>query len=186
MFQSLLYHFQISSYQRKSISSHSICTISCSKLFLFKSVMYQFLKTTVCNILMKKGSVFQNIGQNNLCLFLPLFDQRYLFSFTCKKLLVIRSSTRIRCFFNATFGPCLHICMSVRELTWQQYLSLKSQIKLMMRLLIVQAIAIPCLFVFYYCDKYNSLLSFLSFMSNVILCNREKGMCISNTATFYF
>ena len=127
--------------------SHSICTISFSKLFLFKSVMYQFLKTTVCNILMKKGSVFQNIGQNNLCLFLPLFVQRCLFSFTFKKLLVIRSSARIRFFFYATFGPCLHICMSVRELTWQQYLSLKSQIKLMMRLLIVQAIAIPCLFV---------------------------------------
>ena len=81
MFQSLLYHFQISSYQRKSISSHSICTISCSYLFLFKSVMYQFLKTTVCNILMKKGSVFQNIGQNNLCLFLP-----HLISITCSHL----------------------------------------------------------------------------------------------------
>ena len=41
LLKSLLYHFQNSSYKRRPVSSHSICTISYYKLFLFKLTIFR-------------------------------------------------------------------------------------------------------------------------------------------------
>ena len=85
LFSSLLYHCQILSYKRKSVTLYDICTKSCYKVFLFKLKRTSFRKPQFCNTLTKKGSTFRNIGQNNaICL--PLFGQPWLFLICIKRI----------------------------------------------------------------------------------------------------
>ena len=79
----------------------------CKEYILFYPIFRKALpfcnKLAVCNTLMKKGSAFEILDKIIYIfrspLLFTLFHQPCFFSFAFKRLLLIRSFTRIRCFF---------------------------------------------------------------------------------------